>query len=87
MLSRYVDSEFDEADWDTVAAGLETTDDEDPDGWLKYPLIGSTASLEIRLASAVGSDVLSVVVAGAELAELRLRIDTLMSALAADTQR
>lgn len=86
LLARYVDSEFDETDWDTVAAGLETTDDEDPDGWFTYPLIGSTASLEIRLANSVGSDVLSVVVAGAEFAELRLRVDTLMSALSADEQ-
>ncbi|MEV7713132.1 hypothetical protein [Streptomyces sp. NPDC088270] len=84
LLSRYVGSDFDDTDWDTVAAGLETTNDEDPDGWFTYPLAGSTASLEVRLANAVGSEVLSVVVAGAESAELRLRIDTLMSALAAD---
>ncbi|MER5898063.1 hypothetical protein [Streptomyces sp. NPDC001876] len=87
LLAHYVDSEFDETDWDTVAAGLETTDDEDPDGWYAYPLIGSTASLEMRLANSLGSDVLSVVVSGAESAALRLRIDTLMSALADHAQQ
>ncbi|ORT55068.1 hypothetical protein [Streptomyces sp. CB03238] len=86
LLSRYVDSDFDETDMDRLALGLEATDDEDPDGWFAYPLIGSTASLEVRLANSVGSDVLSVVVAGAWSAALRLRIDTLMSALSADAQ-
>ncbi|MER5462510.1 hypothetical protein ABT010_17895 [Streptomyces sp. NPDC002668] len=87
LLSRYIGSDFDETDWDTVALGLEATDDEDPDCRYAYPLAGATASLEVRLANAVGSDVLSVVVAGAWSSELRLRIDTLMSALAADAQR
>ncbi|WP_331721154.1 hypothetical protein [Streptomyces sp. NBC_00454] len=86
LLSRYIAYDFDDTDWDTVALGLEATDDEDPDGWYAYPLIGVTDSLEVRLAKAVGSDVLSVVVAGAWSSALRLRIDTLMSALASDVE-
>ncbi|MFE7705805.1 hypothetical protein ACFU6I_08375 [Streptomyces sp. NPDC057486] len=37
----------------------------------------------VRLTNTVGSDVLSVVVGGTHSPELRLRIDTLLSALAA----
>ncbi|MFI1769981.1 hypothetical protein ACH41H_49665 [Streptomyces sp. NPDC020800] len=82
FVSRYVGSDFDETDRDTVALGLEATDDEDSDGWYAYPLTGSTASLEVRLANTASSEVLSVVAAGAWPCELRLRIGTLTSAIA-----
>jgi hypothetical protein len=87
LLAGYVGSDFDATDWETVALGVEATDDEDPAGWYAYPLIGITASLEVRLANAVDSDVLSVVVAGARSSALRLRIDTLYAALSSDAER
>ncbi|MFF1417036.1 hypothetical protein [Streptomyces sp. NPDC058280] len=81
LLSQYVGQDPDEADGDIVKLGLETTDDEDPGSWYSFPMVGVSQSLEIRLANAVGSDVLSVVVGGADSAVLRLRIDTLLAAL------
>ncbi|MDX3231094.1 hypothetical protein [Streptomyces sp. ME19-01-6] len=84
-LSRYLDTDWDETDWDTVALRLEGTDDSGPDnGWYTHPLTGAWQSVEVRLANIAGGDRLSVVVAGAEYSELRLRIDTLLSAFAVE---
>ncbi|MEV0491863.1 hypothetical protein [Streptomyces atratus] len=73
---------YDDTDQGAVARTLETTDDEDPKRW-SCRLAGSTRTLGVRPANAVGSDVLSVVVGGARSPELRPRIDTLLAALAA----
>lgn len=74
------DYAFDETDWDTIELGIFDTDDEKPDGWYAYPLVGSSATLEVSLAHSVGSEVMSIRVAGAESPELRLRTDTLLAA-------
>ncbi|MCF3136644.1 hypothetical protein IPZ69_41295 [Streptomyces olivochromogenes] len=84
LLSQYIGQDPDDADWDVVASGLETTDDQDPSSWYSYSLEGVSHSLDVRLANAVGSDVLSIVVGGADSAVLRLRIDTVMAAFSAE---
>ncbi|MEU0809798.1 hypothetical protein [Streptomyces sp. NPDC005970] len=83
-LSRYVGTDWEPTDWDTVALSLEGTDDSDPDnGWYVHRMAGAWQSIEVRLANAAAAtDMVSVIVAGAEAAELRLRIDTLLSAFA-----
>lgn len=58
------DYAFDETDWDTIELGIFDTDDEKPDGWYAYPLVGSSATLEVSLAHSVGSEVMSIRVAG-----------------------
>ncbi|MFD3315785.1 hypothetical protein [Streptomyces sp. NPDC058694] len=82
LLSHYAGYAFDQTDWDTVALGVQDTDDEMLNGWYSYPLTGTIATLEVRLAHAVGSDVTSVGVTGAETPELQIRADTLLSAFA-----
>ncbi|WP_424643257.1 hypothetical protein [Embleya sp. AB8] len=84
LLKQYVGQYSDDTDWDSLELGLETTDDEDPSRWYSHPVAGAAHSLDVRLANASGSDMLSVVVAGADSAVLRLRIDTLMAAFSAD---
>ncbi|MER7196129.1 hypothetical protein [Streptomyces flaveolus] len=81
LLSRYAGYAFDASDWETVEAGVQDTDDETPDGWYSYPLVGTLATLEVALAHAVGGQEVSVRVAGAETRDLQLRTDTLLSAL------
>ncbi|MEU8604731.1 hypothetical protein [Streptomyces parvulus] len=82
LLSRYAGYTFDETDWVTIEAGIQDTDDEAPDGWYSYPLVGTLATLEVALAHAVGGEEVSIRVAGAETPDLQLRTDTLLSALA-----
>ncbi|MCM1940817.1 hypothetical protein NC239_21690 [Streptomyces sp. G3] len=83
VLSLYAGYEFDGTDWRTVEAGVQETDDDNPDLWYTYPLVGVNSTLEVSLARAVGGEEVSVRVAGAEAPDLRLRTDTLLSALAA----
>lgn len=83
LLSHYAGYAFDELDWESIEAGVRDTDDEAPDGWYSYPLVGTSAILEITLAQAVGGEEVSVSVAGAATPELQLRTDTLLSAFAA----
>lgn len=85
LLSQYVGQDPDDANRDTVASTLETTDDQNPDGWCSCSFAGVSHSLDVRLANTVGSDALSVVVGGADSAVLRLRIDTLLAAFSTDT--
>jgi hypothetical protein len=82
LLSHYAGYAFDGADWTTVEAGVEGADDAHADGWYSYRLTGDRAHLEVALAHAAGSDILMVGVAGADDPELRLRVDTLISAYA-----
>ncbi|MDX3075833.1 hypothetical protein [Streptomyces sp. MI02-7b] len=82
VLSRFAGYEFDDTDWRTVEAAVQDTDDENPDLWYAYPLVGVNATLEVSLAQAIGGEEMSVRVAGAEAPELRLRADTLLSAFA-----
>lgn len=82
LLSGYAGYAFDTTDWETVQIGVERTDDEEPDGWYAYPLVGAEATLEVHLAQALGGDVVSVRITRAESPELRLRADTLISACA-----
>ncbi|MFG2951444.1 hypothetical protein [Streptomyces adustus] len=82
LLSRYAGYAFDETDWKTVEAGMQDTDDEAPHGWYSYPLVGTSATLEVALAQAVGGEEVSVRVTGAGTPELQFRTDTLLSALA-----
>jgi len=74
LPSRYARCASDETDGDT--------DDQKPDGWYPYPPVGPGTTPGIRLARAIGGEVLSVSVTGAEAPELRLRTGTPMSALA-----
>jgi hypothetical protein len=84
-LSRCVGTDWEPTDWDNVALSLEGTDDSDPEnGWYTHPLAGAWHSVDVRLANVADSDELSVVIKGAEAAELRLRIDTLISAFSVD---
>ncbi|MFD6419882.1 hypothetical protein [Streptomyces sp. NPDC060194] len=82
LLSRYAGYTFDETDWETIEAGIQNTDDEAPDGWYSYPLVGTHATLEVTLAHAVGGEEVSIKVTGAKTPEPTLRTDTLLAALA-----
>ncbi|MGW0818307.1 hypothetical protein ACWD00_34745 [Streptomyces viridiviolaceus] len=82
LLSRYAGYAFEETDWETIEAGVQGTEDEAPNGWYVYPLVGTSATLEVVLAQAVGGEEVSVSVTGAGTPELQFRIDTLLSALA-----
>ncbi|GAA3388500.1 hypothetical protein [Streptomyces roseoviridis] len=82
LLSLYAGYEFDATDWRTIETAVQDTDDENPDLWYAYPLVGVNATLEVSLARAIGGEEMSVRVAGAEAPELRLRTDTLLSAFA-----
>ncbi len=82
LLSHYVGYGFDATDWGTVALAVEATDDDRPDGWYSYPLVGEQRQVEVRLAPTVGGDELMVVVKGALTPELEVRVDTLLAAFA-----
>ncbi|WP_189935436.1 hypothetical protein [Streptomyces aurantiogriseus] len=82
LLARYAGCDFDGADWQAVELGLEATDDEHPDCWYSYPLVGSDHRLKVHLAQAVGGNEVSVRVAGTSNPELLLRADTLIAAFA-----
>jgi hypothetical protein len=83
LLSHYVGYGFDATDWETVALAIEATNDERPDGWYSYPLVGKHRQVEIWLARAVGGDELMVAVKGVLTPELEVRADTLLAAFAA----
>lgn len=84
LLEEYVlFHDFDEPDRDTTAWGLDDTDDATPGRWYTRRLDGSLHALDVHLARTADGRELSVRVAGAVSAELRLRIDTLFSAFAA----
>lgn len=82
LLARYAGYDFDGSDWQAVELGLEATDDEHPDRWYSYPLVGSDHHFEVHLAQAVGGNEVSVRVAGTSNSELLLRADTLIAAFA-----
>lgn len=82
LLSHYAGYTLDETDWETIEAGVQDTDDESAAGWYSYPLVGTSATLEVALARSVGGEEVSVRVTGAQTLELQLRTDTLLSALA-----
>lgn len=87
-LSGYLLYEFDDTDWDTVALGLESTDDEVADRY-DYPLEGGLHAVRVTLAFSRPfpedddgvPDTVSVLVTGSADAELGLRVDTLITAL------
>ncbi|MER6180884.1 hypothetical protein [Streptomyces sp. NPDC001652] len=89
LLSGYVHYDFDDTDWETVALGIEETDDEDTAAWYDYPLDGGLHAAQVRLAYARPypedddgePGTVSVRVTGAHSRDLRLRIDTLIAAL------
>ncbi|MFG3208509.1 hypothetical protein [Streptomyces tendae] len=83
VLSHFAGYDFDATDWRTIEAAVQDTDDDNPDLWYAYPLVGVNATLEMSLARAVGGEEMSVRIPGAEAPELRLRADTLLSAFAA----
>lgn len=82
LLSHYVGYGFDATDWETVALAIETTDDEQANGWYSYPLVGEKREVEVRLARVVGGHEVMVAVKGALTPELEVRADTLLSAFA-----
>lgn len=90
VLSGYLLYEFDDSDWDTVALGIEDTDDEEEViGWYDYPLEGGLHAVRVHLALCRpfredddgASEFVSVRVTGACSADLWLRVDTLITAL------
>ncbi|MFF9105675.1 hypothetical protein ACF1AU_34555 [Streptomyces rubrogriseus] len=82
LLAGYAGYNFDGTDWQAVELGLEATDDEHPDRWYSYPLLGLNHHLEVHLAQAVDGNEVSVRVAGTSNPELLLRADTLIAAFA-----
>ncbi|KQV97010.1 hypothetical protein [Streptomyces sp. Root369] len=62
LLSRYAGYALDETDWETIEAGVQDTDEEAPDSWYSYPLVGTNASLKVTLAQSVGGQEVSVVI-------------------------
>jgi hypothetical protein len=50
LLSSYISYDFDLTDWETIETELKGTDNDRPDSWYTYPLIGSVGQLDIRLA-------------------------------------
>ncbi|MFD7978723.1 hypothetical protein [Streptomyces sp. NPDC059071] len=81
-MARYAGYHFNATDWRAVELGLEATDDEHPDRWYSYPLVGSDHHLEVHLAKAVSGDEVSIRVAETSTPELLLRADTLIAAFA-----
>ncbi|MGH8866360.1 MAG: hypothetical protein ACRDYU_00005 [Actinomycetes bacterium] len=77
LLGRYVGCEFDSADWDRLLAALEATDDSGPDSWYVHPFPGERP-VEVRLAQAAGSGVVSVRVTGPDDPELAMQARTLV---------
>ncbi|WP_345045064.1 hypothetical protein [Streptomyces sannanensis] len=53
-----------DSDGDTIELGVRNADDEKPDSWYPYPLVGTSTTPDVSLAHAVGSEVMSVSVAG-----------------------
>ncbi len=82
LLAGYAGYDFNGTDWQSVELALEATDDEHPDRWYGYPLVGANHHREVRLAQAVGGTEVSVRVAGTSNPELLLRADTLIAAFA-----
>lgn len=81
LLARYAGYDFDDTDWQAVELGIQATDDEHPDRWYSYPLIGLHHRVEVHLAYTVGGDETSVRVVGTSDPEL-WPADTLMAAFA-----
>lgn len=85
LLARFTNADFVPTDWDAVTARVRSTDEDDLDMWDTHPLEGTTASLQIHVATVTRDHgLLDVVVMGATDAKLRLRIDTLFAALGPD---
>lgn len=81
LLSRYAGYAFDETDWRTIELGLEGTNDEEDAGWYSYPLSGHQV-LNVALANAVGSNIVSVRIDGLTDHHIALRAETLLDAYA-----
>lgn len=81
-LAALVDYAVDGWDWDAIEPGLSGTDADDPHGWYDYPLIGTTATLHLKLANDPGSLVTTVQVRHALDEVLTARIETTLSMLA-----
>ncbi|GLX02973.1 hypothetical protein [Microtetraspora sp. NBRC 16547] len=64
VLAWLVGYTFDDLDWMAVDTALPDTDDENEGSWHSYPLVGTKATLELRLAQAVGGSALSFKVFG-----------------------
>lgn len=82
LMARYVGYSFDDSDWQAVELGLEATDDEHPDRWYSYPLVGSDHRIDVHLAKAVDGNEVTVRVTGTSDAEVLIRADTLLAAFA-----
>ncbi|GAB2814398.1 hypothetical protein GCM10027176_18750 [Actinoallomurus bryophytorum] len=79
LLSSYAGYTFDDTDWQTIVLGLEGTDDDRDDCWYSYPLVGDQ-HLNVALAHAVGSYVVSVRIEGIADHHMALRAETLLDA-------
>ncbi|GII57912.1 hypothetical protein Pth03_63010 [Planotetraspora thailandica] len=64
VLAQLVGYAVDDLDWMAIDTALPDTDDENDERWYSYPLVGAKATLELRLAQAVGGFELSFEVFG-----------------------
>ncbi|WP_326582893.1 hypothetical protein OG250_29480 [Streptomyces sp. NBC_00487] len=89
QLSHYVTRDpyaVEDIDWDALTAALATTDDtndRDPAAWATHAFDGFLGTVRVRLARSARADAVSAVVTGADSADLRLRVDTLLNVFAA----
>jgi hypothetical protein len=80
MLSGYVGYGFDATDWEVISLGLEETDDEDPNGWYSYELIGD-ARVGLQMARCLGDGIVMLRVIGGS-SDIQIRAETLLAAYA-----
>jgi hypothetical protein len=80
QISTYIGYAYDDLDEAALTGALESTNDEEADGWFDYPLAG-TPPLLILLAQSPGSAVVSVRVVGAMDLALATRVETLLDLL------
>lgn len=79
-LSRWVEYDFDDTDWQAIEFGLPETSSDEPEQWYDYPIVGSPI-LTVLLALAPGAEPVFVVVRGDIDDVLQARIETLLSVL------
>ena len=80
VLSGYAGYGFDPTDWEVISLGLEETDDEDPNGWYSYELIG-VSRVGLQMARCLGDGIVLLrVISGSS--DIQIRAETLLDAYA-----
>jgi len=81
-LATEVGYDFEDSDWQAIAAALPDTDDEQPpESWYAYPLVGSRR-IDLHMAQAVGGSEVSVRIEGAVDSRVRTRVGLLLDIMA-----